>query len=474
MGRSYFYDPDEEEQALLTLGGGGDTLPDRTIDLPELQITGNPNNDPLEELSLDSPGHADTSYQAPQRLQPSADYEAPDSPMLASRRSSSPRQEARPSVAEPSVDGSGGFDPDNMDFGNLGNGVGWALLADLALNKGKGAGSIMQQGAQVREQKAQLEQRKALQDAQIRQIDARTQNMGTEAELQREQHGIASRNADLRQRELEDGIAARGARAQQVQGQREMQDWEASDQSAQGWEKIAAGERMNDADNAVVGKRGGRARSAGGGGGAGKPRTMLDPETGEEIPILSTDQKRTLDARKGEKKTAALETPFPETEVVDEPGWIASVQTPAARGQIGTLLRGYRQVEDGLAKMEQIRGQKGVEIAGDAAYDAARAQVIGGYTQIGNSGVLNGGEYKRYADLVPSITPSWRDMMPGDNPLERLRGLRNQTASTIDTSLGTYGLRYSRGGGGNRRASSAIADGATPEELQRAGGRRVQ
>lgn len=375
---------------------------------------------------------------------------------------------------------------DDVDWGPLGGGVGWAVLADLLLNKGKQLPSVLAYGAQAREAKrgndlkmqAQRSQQTRLQqqdelNAEYRR--AQMANIGSENELKRGQQDLTKQSQGLREQEIQQAQAdfeerkrkamaaeqghydaegnalpamtADEARAAQL----DALGKERTNQDTIARERIAAQER-------IAGMPA-RARAGGGGGGA---RTVVDPDTGDEVEELSAGAVRAIT----EKRRGSLATPIPGTEVVDAPAWQASVQTPAARGQVATLTRGYRQVTDAVDKMIALREQYGTELIDSeakTAYNLAQKAAIGGYTQIGNSGVLNAGEFQRYADDIPNIglkpTDALRMFGGDDVTLEQLKGLKSASEASIDAALGTYGLR--RG----RDASPAIAPEAPAEDL---------
>ncbi|MBN1237424.1 MAG: hypothetical protein JXB36_02930 [Gammaproteobacteria bacterium] len=390
---------------------------------------------------------------------------------------------------EPQAQSGGG-----MDWGPLGGGVGFAALADLAINGGRGIPQVLALGAQAQQQRKANEYTQARQgrrdalEAEYKR--AQIANMGTDAELTRGQQELTRSGQGLRQKEIDQQNAElelrrqRAAAAEQgnvdpatgkpyprlsederraldyqdrhadYAADNEFRNKQLEQQATLSREGMASRESLA-ARRGKGGKGGGRA--AAGGGGTGAPDDEL---TAGQVRKIEQDRK------------GALETPIPGTEVVDAPAWQASVQTPAARGQVATLARGYRQVMEGIDRMVALREQHGTEMRDGQAktdYNLAQKAVIGGFTQIGNSGVLNAGEFKRYAEDIPSmglhLNDLWRLVPGGEDPtLGQLRGLKSASEASIDAALGTYGVRRARN-------SPAIDDNPIARKY---GARRVQ
>lgn len=495
---SYFGDDDEEEKRrALSALAGADATGSFDQDF---------SNDP-EALAGSQPQYDQTPPEPEPPTAPVGERE-PTSRTLDSGRSD-PFDEAAAAMASEHPEASSGG---GEDWGPLGGGVGWALAADLLLNGGRNATTVMALGAQAAEQRkkaglegdykrAQIEHLKhqGVTDPRVleqrqRQMDQRDRALGHgEAVLDDRQNARGEKTAQgkantdavlgLYDREGLDTSPLKGGNMEAVRAvspvlRRQYDVAHADETNAIAAEKAGGVARAQTQSRSDVGAENAdqdaetAARRAGAVAEAQAPyavdraveisgRTLpdrqklkaspgspgaeeYDPETGERVPTTGDMRADTLKRRQG------LETPIPGTEVVDQPAWQASVQTPAARGQVATLTRGYQQVTDGINRMIDIRKRVGPELYGKdkADYDAAQLAVIGGYTKIGESGVLNGGEYQRYAERIPSIRPGMNDVLGlatgKDEVLEQLTGLKSSTDASVDTSLSAYGLRKAR------------------------------
>lgn len=373
-------------------------------------------------------------------------------------------------------------------FGPLGNGVGWAALADLMLNKGRGLGSIVAGGAGIEQAKAQqyaAQQRQQKKDALEEEFKrAQIGKMSGDADLEKDQHALTresqrlrgleidEQTSELKYRQEKDAAAREGHkdadgnplpaltedeyRARRAQGEADELAQKAKLTGDELQQKRTLTEEEMASREKIAGMRGSRGAAGGGGG------------YGDEI---TAGEKRKLDENQKQADRAARTTPIPGTEVADAPGWDAASQTPAARGQVANVVNSYKEVSQAIDRMIDIRKRAGVELVGKdkTDYDTAQTQAIAGYTKLGNSGMLNGHEYERYKDMVPSITPGWTDALDfmgsavghgGDTVLEKLQGLKQGTESAIDTSLGTYGLRRSSSFAAPLGAPKSVATGA--------------
>jgi hypothetical protein len=472
---SYFDDPDEEEKerALSALAGA-----DAPAAIP---IDMDMSEDP-EALAGQPIGDEDLGG----RLGPTPTDPVPEREPLDSGRRD-PFDDAAAAMAaqeQPEARRGGG-----MDWGPLGGGVGWAAIASLAIDGGRSIPQVLALGAQAQQQRKANEYTQGRQKANdalnAEYKHAQIANMGTDAELTRGQQELTRSGQGLRQKEIDQQNAELDLRRQRAAAQLEGN---VDPETGKPYPRLNEDERRaldyqdRHADYAAdeqfrnkqldqqatlsreKGTAKGKSKGAAGGGGA------IDPATGKPYPSMSAGQARYLKAtgqggedddeitagqvrKNNEDRRASLETPIPGTEVVDQPAWQASVQTPAARGQVTTLARGYRQVMDGIDRMIKLREQYGTEVQAGAAktdYNLAQKAVIGGYTQIGNSGVLNGNEFLRYAEDIPSMGLHINDLqrlLPGseDPTLGQLRGLKSASEASIDTALGTYGVRRARG-----------------------------
>jgi hypothetical protein len=170
-------------------------------------------------------------------------------------------------------------------------------------------------------------------------------------------------------------------------------------------------------------------------------------------------------------KETALHSDMPGTIPVDEEAWKAATASPANRAGISKYVSGVGGAVTALDDMIKIREQFGSELYGPekAAYAAAQKRVIAAYSQIGNSGVLNGREYERYAEIIPSITPGITDAMDSvadvwaklngeptshDTNLSKLKSVRDETIKLADAGLVTAGRRLD---------PNAFRGGVTPQ-----------
>lgn len=197
----------------------------------------------------------------------------------------------------------------------------------------------------------------------------------------------------------------------------------------------------------------------------------VDPLTGK--PKLPTDEdgnpikpKTAAQVAAGEKADL-LATPFPGMKIDDNDAWRASNTTPAAREKNLKYFNGVQQVNNSLARMIKLREDNGTEILGRAKsdYDAALTAAIGGFTQIGQSGVLNGGEFARYKDFIPGIGPHLNDVMRlggGDPTLEQLKGVQDSVKALAGDGLRSIGGSFDESvkpSGSKEKSLGTSADG---------------
>lgn len=148
-----------------------------------------------------------------------------------------------------------------------------------------------------------------------------------------------------------------------------------------------------------------------------------------------------------EEKGDLLTTPFPGLKVEEPQAWAAANMTPTERRKNLAYFNGVQQVNNSLQRMIELREQNGTEILGRAKsdYDAALTAAIGGFTQIGQSGVLNGGEFARYKDFIPGIGPHLNDVMRlggGDPTLEQLKGVQDSVKALAGDGLRSIGISF--------------------------------
>lgn len=200
---------------------------------------------------------------------------------------------------------------------------------------------------------------------------------------------------------------------------------------------------------------------------AGIDAGTYDPVTGKPISGDTGEKPLTPPQKLAREKYDALKTPIPGLEIEDEEAWAASVTTPGARDKVAKYWQGVQQTKNALSRMKTLREANGAEMFGEkkAAYDAALTAAIGGFTQIGNSGVLNGGEFARYKDMIPGMAPRLADvgrLVGGeDQTVAELTGVMSEVDSLAADGLAVAGVRP---GSGKSKGGPAASKGskATP------------
>lgn len=329
--------------------------------------------------------------------------------------------------------------------------------------------------------------------------DQRSAQAATELDLQKQNLLARNRGLDL-QTKQEERIAAAAAREAAIDPVQRTRDL------AQARADVELDLARKRADVEVGTKEmlgiitGNQRRAAAGGPGAMTPKKAqskaimdginngtIDPVTlkPKEKPIDPNDPN--VDPATGKPYTPAerrkrsdedlLREPVGETEVIPgrERDWQAQVITPGNRDKIRIYEQGVNQTIRSLTKMKEIRDRVGAEGWGTekSNYDALLTAAIGGYTQIGQSGVLNGGEFARYKDFIPGIGPKPSDVLPGDVTSDELQGVIDATKRLASDGLGSVGLRFKSkpvGGGAKQKAGPQSSFGAAPQDAAPSGG----
>lgn len=161
-------------------------------------------------------------------------------------------------------------------------------------------------------------------------------------------------------------------------------------------------------------------------------------------------------------------TPIPGVEIEDQDAWNALNPTHTERAKTATYVKGAQTSLDAVNRMIQLREKTGPWSIPEAdAYEMRnlQKQVIGGATVAGNSGVLNGSEFPRYAADTPDGSMSASDFadvgiggLTGkhrDTVMEKLIATRAAMESAFNSGLSIGGARLS----GSKPKQAAPAQG---------------
>jgi len=356
--------------------------------------------------------------------------------------------------------------------GALAGSYGQGIMGDMA-NRNQRNAEIDTYNNKLANQNTELDQCKADQEAQLQHGNLQARNRALTADEAREKR-IAERLAlqDDPESELNKGDVTQAERIARARSGVSLDEAKKRSEIEIQQRKVLA---------ELLGK-GGRAGTGGGHAAptGGKP---IDPTKAlrakEAEAKLAAIEAGTFDPLTGKPKEAAktaaqieregkadvLRTPIPGSAVVDEEAWKASTTSAVERRGIQKYFQGVQQVRNGIAALKQLREENGTEMFGQAKsnYDSELTAVIGGFTQIGQSGVLNGGEFARYKDFIPGIGPKASDAMrllPGhsDPTLDELQGVADAVEQLAGDGLATVGLAFegpaqTRAGKGARAAA---------------------
>lgn len=183
----------------------------------------------------------------------------------------------------------------------------------------------------------------------------------------------------------------------------------------------------------------------------GEARQPLIERNRAEVDAIRDQNKR--DDLLGKNSTVV---PIPGS-IVDVPdAFQASTANPAARDKVIQHVNLTNKVDRAMGDLIDVQNRIGSKkiIPGTekAAYEAAYQAAIGAFTDVAHSGVLNAGEYPRYAERIPGTFEPKDEMLDLYNrylgsgteestSLSRLRGLRGELRSLGNAGLRGYGVR---------------------------------
>ena len=345
-----------------------------------------------------------------------------------------------------------------------------ALGVDAAFNKGRGAGGILQGTAQV------AAQGEALRDAKRR--------AAGESALKIHQRDKGYVDPDYRwaalgqRRDAADAVQARSDRSRndkidpnsQLRATEQAQAFEKARQSAMGTQEGQHAYAPTRADD--------QALIAGAEAGA-RTQANIDTElqNAPRVNENAADKARVVEeaqlpARQALKQTPTpseqrataqaelAHTPIPGTTIVDEQAYRAAAPDPVRREKIATYARGAQVAAEAMEDMARLRRQ--VKAAWNGLDDetkrraigeiAAKQKIaIGGISTVANTGVLNNGEFPRYAADLADGSLALSDFsdvaLEGlgfgarDTQLERMEGTLQAFRDAAQRGLSVAGLQ---------------------------------
>jgi hypothetical protein len=164
---------------------------------------------------------------------------------------------------------------------------------------------------------------------------------------------------------------------------------------------------------------------------------------------------------------ANARTPIPGTEIADENAWNAASSDATRRAQIEKAVAALQQARSNVATMAELRKKYGSKLNWDTVTDqekrialnrmaTAQQAAVGGLGELGKSGVVNAGEFPRYASTLPSGGLGLSDFsdealgallgQSRDSQLEQLLGAQRQIDEAAGVALQPYGIRFAAGG----------------------------
>src|SRR5690349_585579 len=367
-----------------------------------------------------------------------------------------------------------------------------ALGIDAAVNHGRGAAGILTATANEAALGEQRRQQRAKEAGQMA-IQARGHGAGGDpflaairAETARgnmitgqQRQGLASqRYADAGNPESEHTkgtikvgeLKAGGQATGRLNAEHELNAQEAGDKAA-----IRAAETQAELDTehgAAERTAGDKALAAGAEAQARLPAQITEKQT----PGAEEQRQREL--------LANARTLIPDTEIVDEAAWNAASSDATRRANIEKIVSALQQARGNVSTMVDLRKQYGSKLNWDTLTDAdkrvaldrmatAQQAAVGGLGALGNTGVVNAGEFPRYASTLPNgglglsdFTDEALGSLLGqsrDTQLEQLLGAQRQINEAAGTALGTYGIRF-RAPGAPQPSAAAPAPNALPGE----------
>jgi len=383
-----------------------------------------------------------------------------------------PSPEAPPEVfqARPNETTESGF-----DFGDAITNYGLPALAgllDLATNKGRGLGTILQSGALQANQRAisrrelaadKLEflskeadrkQRNAYYDYLNRSLGQRAENqVGT---AQRQERGLKLREDQFK---LENdpggerataykdylystGQAPRGSLNDLSYAQLRQQNRQLADQ----WElsrtpQIAAAEAQKAGARANATNASELRFAAPTAAASAQGRVGVEMAAAPQLASIKAQAERQAAEETGASKV------IPGTVVRNEEAYAQNAGDPTTLRRMQDDASGLQTAFDALRTMRALRAKHGTELYGDAKtqYDMAQAAFNTGMTKAGSTGTLTDSERRYYTEMVPTMGVSGLDALrvipgQGDPKLQALDGAIQQFGSMANSKLYAYGL----------------------------------
>jgi hypothetical protein len=375
-----------------------------------------------------------------------------------------------PSAAAPQDDGGGGPN-------------GWAIAADLVFNRGRDLGKIISAAENQPNKKLEAEYKRAqiahlnsaggannaqalaLREQALELSKSRLAQQGSQFNQRIDTAAHKAEQADKDAAAVRDVLAAHGVDVSHMDSASLAAFKPLMSQFNQD-AKLANAPAINqaaaDKQTAVTGARLDEEH-------AKNPQTVGDraaiaeAESGARLPA-QTALKQTPSA--GEQRAIANEdlahSPMPGITIADKAAWDAATINPAERQKIDKYVQGGQVSLSALDKMIELRQKYGhswgaldeqqKRVAVDQMANLQK-QAIGGAALLGNSGVLNGQEFPRYAKDLPDGSLGGRDVVdeaiggltgttPRDTQLEQLMGAREAFKNAINAGLKHAGASY--------------------------------
>lgn len=152
-------------------------------------------------------------------------------------------------------------------------------------------------------------------------------------------------------------------------------------------------------------------------------------------------------AKKQAERADAAKHPIRGFIIEDDDSYGVAASDQVTRRNMELSAGAYRSLMESLDRMESLRAQHGAELPGEVQgeYETAKTTAIGAITVLGQTGVLNDGEYQRYSKMIPGIDPSLGDALlvfDKDIKGDQIRGVKRALRGTVDAKLYQWGARY--------------------------------
>lgn len=355
----------------------------------------------------------------------------------------------------------------------------WAVLAALATggqNAGKAVANVGQAYAQQRKewsagkrQQAQDAEAKAFKDAQIRRMDSAGQGNPLDAERVE----IARRNADLRERSLGTGERKIGLQEQS------REDKLSPDTDFSKTRTAMAGNTAASATDARIRKQNELAPISAdtarliaseradatadqrhlhaaevAGDAATRSGAVSDATQPNRLEIKGTSSPS---EKRAQQQDDIAHAPMPGITIEDEGAWRALNPTHAERSKTTQYVKGIQTAINAVDQMIQLRRKNGRQVFSNVdkeTMSSLQKQAIAGATTTGQSGILNGSEFPRYAADIPDGSLGKSDAIDGlvnaaglgknqDTVLNKLVASRNSFETGLNAGLRLGGARLS-------------------------------